>query len=405
MALVWVALVGFALILFVAIAGDTAHVYLCGNQLQNAADASALAGVWEVREEAPLAHNRAIAVAAENRAGQMTVQLASNAGNAAGGDVVIGVYDSGADTFTPTFTQPNAVQVVARRTSGSPAGPLPLIFGPMAGVTNSNVSRTAIAVIGGPSVEAGLILLNRHAPGTAALTGTGSNVKINIPNGAIQINSDHADGVSWTGHPTIVAEAMYIGSNQPDAEDLLVGGELGVNSPPVEDPLGGLPPPPKPAPANPNANPLQPGYYNNNWPNRSVTLSPGIYWIDGGINMSGNRTINATAGVMLFFNTGSIRMGGNTGLTINPPTSGTYAGISIYQRRGNTAQAELQGTPGAVSTGTFYFPSARLEIAGNPTSFASQVIADTLHIQGNGQLNINYDGRNPVQGHRIWLAR
>ena len=409
MVLVWVALTGMVLILVVALAGDTAHVYLAGHQLQNAADAAALAGVWEVRDtDKAIAHDAARDVALENNAGRKTVQLADNYGNAAGGDIVIGFYDSGSGTFTPTLASPNAVQVHARRTSDSPAGALPLIFGPALNVNSSNVSRTATAVMGGPSVEAGLILLNRQDPSTGALIGSGSNVKINIPNGAIQINSDSDNGLHWTGNPTIVAEGLFIGGVQPDAEDILVGGVLGLNSPPVDDPLGWLPIPEKGPTQTPTGTQteLEPGYYNNNFPgNRNIKLKKGIYFIDGGIDLKGNNTIDATAGVMLFLNTGSIRMGGNTGMEINPTDIAPWTGVSIYQRRGNDATALLQGTPGGISTGTMYFPSALLEISGTPDSFGTQVIADKLRVQGDGQLNLNYDGRNPIQGHRIWLAR
>jgi hypothetical protein len=423
LALVWVAITGIVFVVFLALAADTARVYLAAHQLQNAADAAALAGVYRVRNDPlaggePAAHHAAVFTASNNRAGGgaaaggKAVQLAANPGNATGGDVVIGVYNSAGDTFTPTLTQPNAVKVVARRTAGSPGGALPLVFAKLAGVHSSNVSRAAIATMGGPSIGAGLILLNRHVPGSAALTGTGNQIKINIPNGSVQINSDDVEAVDWTGHPTINAQGVFVGGNQQDLVGAgIVTGIVSINAPPVEDPLGSLPPPPKPAPANNapgNPTTLNPGYYNNNFPtNRSVTLNPGIYWIDGGIDVNANRTITATpaGGVMLYLNTGGINLGGTSSLTINPPTSGPYAGVSIYQARGNTSPSTLQGTPGSTSTGTLYFPSAKVTIAGNPTSFGSQLIADTLHVQGNGQLNINYNGNFPIQGHKIWLVK
>jgi Flp pilus assembly protein TadG len=417
MALVWVALAGICFVVFLALAADTARVYLAAHQLQNAADASALAGVYRVRHDAfggePPAHRAAVTTALSNSAGGGAaagggaVLLAANLGNNASGDVVIGTYNAGNDSFTPGVTQPNAVKVTARRTAGSPGGALPLLFASLAGVNSSNVSRTAIATIGGPSIGAGLILLNRRDPGSAALTGTGNQIKINIPNGSVQINSQSDDAVSWTGHPTINAQAVFVGGNQQSLVGAgIVTGVVSINAPPVEDPLGSLPPPAKPgAPVGNTPSVLNPGYYNNFPTNRSVTLNPGIYWIDGGIDMTGNRTIDATAGCLLFFNTGGIELGGNSGLTINPPTSGPYAGISIYQARGNASPSTLQGTPGSSSSGLFYFPSAKLTVAGNPTALASQVIADTLHVQGNGQLNVNYNGNFQIQGHKIWLVK
>src|SRR6186713_1981430 len=51
MALVWVALTSIVFIVFLALAADTARVYLAAHQLQNAADAAALAGVYRVRHD------------------------------------------------------------------------------------------------------------------------------------------------------------------------------------------------------------------------------------------------------------------------------------------------------------------------------------------------------------------
>jgi hypothetical protein len=301
------------------------------------------------------------------------------------------------------------VQVVARRTSGSPAGPLPLIFGPMAGVNHSNVSRTAIAVIGGPSIGAGLILLHPDAGSALHLNGTGNPPqKIRVNNGAVQVNSVSDDAVTRNGGPSIVADGLYVGGNQPElvGSSIFPNGTLGINSPPVADPLAHLPVPPQ-GPTNPppSGGTLQPGFYPSGLPGGNQTLASGIYYIRGGLSLNGNRTLDARAGVMLYIETGSINMGGNSNILINPMPSGTYAGISIFVARGNTSGVTLRGTSGANNSGTFYMPSSHVSIQGNPTGTASQVIASTLNVQGSAQLVINYNGSFPVQGHRIWLAR
>jgi Flp pilus assembly protein TadG len=430
MVLIWVAIVGMVFIVFLALAADTARVYLARHQLQNGADAAALAGVYRVRNDPwpngePAAHRAAMDTAKDNRAGGgsqaggAAIQLASNFGNNAGGDIVIGVYDSGSDTFTPTLSQPNAVQVTARRTADSPGGGLPLIFAPVIQLfsgggqagTHSNVARTATAVIGGPSIDAGLILLNRHDPDVLDLRGTGSvDPRILVTGGGVQVNSDNLNGINWAGHPTIDATGLFIGSDQPGAAALVPNGIVSPNAPPVPDPLGGLPPPPQPAaPLNPNPDPatgrLKPGYYKkNDWPkNSDIVLQGGIYWIDGGLDTSQN--IDATAGCLLFFNTGSLVMRGNATLTIAPIQTGPYAGISIYQARGNTSQPTIRGSETQASSGVFYFPSAEVVMWGTPVSACTQLIADKLDMRGTGQLTINYNGGNPIPGHRIWLVR
>jgi Flp pilus assembly protein TadG len=431
MVLIWVALVGMVFIVFLALAADAARVYLARHQLQNGADAAALAGVYRVRNDPlgsgePAAHAAAMLTASNNRvggsnaqAGGGTVQLAPNVGNAAGGDIVIGFYDSGSDTFTPTLSSPNAVQVTARRTSDSPGGALPLLFAPVVQLfgggtagTQSQVSRTATAVIGGPSIQAGLILLNRDDPNVLDLRGTGSvSPRILVTGGGVQVNSDNPNAVNWAGEPVIDATGLFIGSDQPDAASLVPNGVVSPNAPPVPDPLAGLPPPPQPAaPTNPNPDPsngglLKPGYYTkNDWPkNADLKLASGSYWIDGGIDTTQN--IDASRGVLLFFNTGSLVMRGNAQLTIAPMNTGPYAGISIYQARGNTATATIRGSETQASSGVFYLPSAEVIMWGTPMSACTQLISDKLDMRGTGQLTINYNGGNPILGHKIWLVR
>jgi Flp pilus assembly protein TadG len=418
MALVWVSLVGIVFIAFLGLAADTARVYLARHQLQNAADAAALAGAYRVRHDAltggePAAHRAAVTTASNNRVGGHAsvgggpVQLAGNVANVASGDVVVGTYSGG--TFTPTLTSPNAVKVTARRTTGSPGGALPLLFAALAGVSSSDVSRSAIATIGGPSIDAGLILLNRHAASALHMNGSSGNIR--VLNAGVQVNSDSTSAVTGNGHPTITAQALFVAGNNPGAGALLSGGVLSINAPPVQDPLAGLPTPAVPAaPVGNTSSVINPGLYNNNFPtNRNVKLNPGLYYIRGGMTVNGNRTIDARAtagqGVVLYFETGTIDMGGNSKLLINPPTSGPYAGVSIFQARGNTASPDFGGTNSDVSTGTFYFPNAAVRLHGNPGTFASQLIADTLQTNGNVDLNITYNGGFPIQGHKVWLVQ
>ncbi len=77
-AVVWVAILGLVFIAFVGLASDTAHVYLASHQLQNAADAAALAGAGKVKLSAALAHEAAMLTAAANHANNQSVQLAPN---------------------------------------------------------------------------------------------------------------------------------------------------------------------------------------------------------------------------------------------------------------------------------------------------------------------------------------
>jgi Flp pilus assembly protein TadG len=402
-ALIWIAIVGLVLVALAGLALDTGLVMLTGHQLQNAADAAALAGANSVSFDTAQSVTDALATAAANKAAGAAVQLDSAS------DIIIGVYDRSSHTFTAGSTPPNAVKVIARRTDTAPGGPLNLIFAPMFGITTSNVSRQAIAMTS--PLGAGVILLNKTASPSLQMTGTGSNpTKLNVTNGgAVVIDSSSATAVQWTGRPSINSDSLYIVGNDTAVQTSSViypSGDLHLNSQYVSDPLAWLPEPPKGTDRSGSSGPnLQPGYYPSGLPSGNLTLAAGVYYIDGGINLSGNRTINATPGVMLFVKTGPIDISGGAAITINPPTSGTYKGISMYSARDNTSTVSLQGNPGDISSGTLYFPSAHVNIAGNPTSTASQLIADTLTVQGNSQLNINYNNSNPIPRHQSFLVQ
>jgi len=108
---------------------------------------------------------------------------------------------------------------------------------------------------------------------------------------------------------------------------------------------------------------------------------------------------------MIYLHSGGINMVGNKNINITPLTSGTYAGISIYQDRGNPSSDTLMGTTGNSTTGRLYFPSAYVTILGTPDSVASQLICDTLFIGGTGQLNINYNTAYDIQRHEAFLVQ
>jgi hypothetical protein len=140
-------------------------------------------------------------------------------------------------------------------------------------------------------------------------------------------------------------------------------------------------------------------------PNGNLKLAAGVYYIDGDVHVGGSTKIDASAGVMIYLHTGGITMSGNSSITINPQSSGTYKGISFYQDRSNSSADTLQGTAGAFNSGVMYFPAAHVSVAGNPTSTASQLIADTLDVQGDSQLNITYDTGFPIPRHQSFLVQ
>lgn len=415
MSFIWAVIFMF---LFAAITGlglDTGVVMRTAHQLQNGADASALAAAQEIGD-LDLARQAAIDLGLANIAGQQPIQLDGNPANLADGDIIFGSYDRDNASFTPTLEGPNAVKVIARRTDTSPNGKLPLIFGPSFGVTDVNVSRYAIALNQG-GTGAGLIALNPHDPCTLRINGNNSIV-INTTDeydddGAIQVNSDDPCAFCTSGSSLVIeAEDINIVGDMCNNGQPTIDADVNPGSPFIEDPLAGIPEP-IPGPdlggyVNQSGT-YGPGYYSGGFRQTestgSLTLLPGVYMLDGeGFYVNGGDVL--AEGVMLYImGSGSLYLGGNGNITITPSEdeADPYWGISIFQARDNTNPATIIGTTTMDLQGTYYFPVAELELGGTGIAIGNQLIAWEVWIHGTGEFTINYDGRYPAPGNRVYL--
>ena len=93
-------------------------------------------------------------------------------------------------------------------------------------------------------------------------------------------------------------------------------------------------------------------------------------------------------------------MSGNGNISLTPATTGTYAGILIFQSRDNTKVLTLSGNGIVMPGGLIYAPKAALAISGNG-QFKGSLIVDTVNISGNTILN-TADRRRP---NRLYARR
>lgn len=134
---------------FTALAVDVGAMYNAKAELQRAADATAMAAAAELGDY--------LAGDPMDRARQTAAQMAA-ANPVAGSGLLLAEQDvifgrahidqaTGRYVFEETQDVPNAVRVVARRTQGSPSGPVPLYFANIFGVASSNIATRATAVL------------------------------------------------------------------------------------------------------------------------------------------------------------------------------------------------------------------------------------------------------------------
>jgi hypothetical protein len=137
------------LIFFLVIAIDFAYIYVVRGQMQNAADAAALAGAAVLSSPGDkvqtAARDEAVKFAAKNSAAGETVVVVTDDSNvlSGGNDITVGLWDG--TEYTRDAQPVNAVEVRPRRTEGSPGGPVGLFFGRLVDWPEMEVSRVAVA--------------------------------------------------------------------------------------------------------------------------------------------------------------------------------------------------------------------------------------------------------------------
>ncbi len=283
-----------------------------------------------------------------------------------------------------------------------------------AGFHSGTVSAQAITGIGTVPPIACIYVLSLTASqslnvtGSSGITGSGCGIYVNSNNSTEAI---YDTGSSWVkatngGKVYMVSGAVadtvtgssYIcsttGSNCTSSSAATV-------APAAVDPFLNLPAPTVPTTCdqtnysigNSNTATLNPGTYCGGITAGGaavLTLNPGMYILNGGgFNSSNGATVNGTG--VTFFLTGQhghtaagMQLQGNSFNNFSAPSSGTYQGVLFYQDRSITyAAGNAQGNSAHLdSTGTLYFPSTSLSLAGDVTEAKLAIIAYTLTITG-----------------------
>ena len=156
-----IALLLFVLTVMASFAVDLGFAWVTRNELQNIADAAALAGSRQLgvvysklTPEQQKDQNRALTGSEKAQVLDILEKVAAL--NTAGGksgiviaasDISIGTWDFKTKTLTPTIVRPTAVSVTARR-DGNANGPIGTFFANVMGVSEMNVQATATAALG-----------------------------------------------------------------------------------------------------------------------------------------------------------------------------------------------------------------------------------------------------------------
>jgi Flp pilus assembly protein TadG len=260
--------------------------------------------------------------------------------------------------------------------------------------TNWGASRQAVVRVSAGQ-EACVLALDPSA--SRAMQFQGSTT-VNMGSCVVASNSVAADSLYRGGNAQLSALCAVSagGAAGLDSNTTLQCSQPLTHQYPFFDPLRGVAPP---AYGNCTSVPsgktitLTQGTFCNQNLNGNVSLSAGVYVFKGGqLNFNGNGSL-VGKGVTIFLTQGAtMTVNGNAITDLSPPTSGPYAGITIYQARDDTAALNVNGTSGSNLTGYIYAPAAPITYTGN-ASVTNQncirIIGDTVTMTGNSYVKSN----------------
>jgi hypothetical protein len=289
------------------------------------------------------------------------------------------------------------------------------------------VGARAVARGRDSTIDNGIIVLNPTVKGSFQTSGGGA-VTVGGSAGVI-VDSNHAEAMIANGGGSVAAP--YYDVTGVDGWETPGGGTFagtihsGVE--PTPDPLRNVPQPDpstlvvrstkKLTHSSANNLTLQPGVYIGGISmtgKGSITLNPGIYYMQGGgFSVSGQGSLTGS-GVLIYndpqSNSDVVNLAGQGAITLSPPMSGPYQGMLLFQSRTATIQPDVSvsgsGTAPMRISGTFYAPRALLKVTGNGTqdTIGSQYISDTLALGGNGTFKVDWSPTLVPGIRQVWLV-
>jgi hypothetical protein len=119
----------------------------------------------------------------------------------------------------------------------------------------------------------------------------------------------------------------------------------------------------------------------------SLTLTHGLYYLEGGISMSGGSIQDDNAGGVTLYNTGgSMNLSGGP-CKLHSPTTGTYQGILLFQSRTNSGSISMSGGS-STYTGAVYAIDSTASISGG-TYTNTTFVVNTMSISGGSVSTVN----------------
>ncbi len=328
--------------------------------------------------------------------GQAVTFTASVAANAPGAGTPTGTVDffdttSGTDEGKVTLVNGTASLTISNLSPGSHA-----ITATYSGDTNFLTSASAQGVT--LAVANSVYVLNPTASGALEVTGA-TVVKTS---GLVEVDSNSSSAIIANGSGKVTAGSIQVVGGVSVTGGASLSPKPATGTKAVADPLAGLAVPPVGTArtavnlGSNNSLTINPGVYSaiNVSGNSSLTMNPGIYEITGGgFSVSGSARVNGTG--VLIYNAGSnfpstggtfgaINFSGAAVVNLSAATTGTYAGIVLFQARDNSKALQFGGSAAPQLNGAVYASAALLSVTGAVQLLQTTIVVNELQLSGSG---------------------
>lgn len=317
-------------------------------------------------------------------------------------------FVDGSNGVTVTVNQPpqsgghtttaGAVEVIVQRAQ------IPVFAGAVWKSKQVSVSGRAVAVGGG----AGCVLtLDKKASGAVTVQGS---AQLALAGCNLNDNSNSSTAISIGGSGSLSALAVDVVGNVSGSSNITTTNGMMTGAAATKDPyatasFGSFSGCDHTGFTVKTDSPGYPGVYCGGISinaGATLTLNPGIYYLDqGSLSMAGSSTLTGT-GVTLVFtsstgdNWATADIGGNAIVNLTAMTTGPTAGIVLFGDPNMDVGTTFKLGGGGSQTfgGAVYLPKAALTYSGGASTGngCTQVIADTVTFTGNSNLAINCSG-------------
>ncbi len=383
-----------AVLACVGLAIDTGYLQFVKSRMQTAADAAAMGGVQEIRQNG-----------------------STHAADAAKADSALNGFTDGQNSVVVTVNHP---PLSGYYSSDGTA---------MEAIVSQNVHTLFMSVLGFHTVTVRARSVARQGSGSSCLytLDPTANNAFSISGGAsvtlgcgVLIDSNSNTALNASGGADVTATSIGIVGNYQASGGAVVSPTPVTHISSAANPLSYLTPPPVGACWQNNwsasggvVTAISPGVYCGGISisgGSTVTMSAGTYiLLGGGLKVSGGSILSDTAGVT-FYNTygtghpyGAISLSGGANVQLIAPTTGSLAGILFYQDPTvvGGAASTFSGGDSTVFQGTLYFPTTSVSYSGGATAKYTILVAKTVSFSGGSTLNADYSSLqngSPIKG-------